>query len=613
MFAPTTTPTQPDATLQSAPPAPRAQQPRSVAPKAPAREDKLSTSSPDSAKDPSPARSGEATFASSFERVVRRGNPSSERTDAPIETPVAPETPVVQPENAPEQASAEPQQHGGATDSQPATPVVVSVPVGCPSRRTPKRPSTRRARPAQPIERTEPARDTPSRATPSRHDSADSSDTADAPRPAPTRAQATTAPQPAPSFTQPAVPPSITEGVETGEPTDAPPPEHRTPGAPRRVAPGSGAPTPDRHQQSEIETVDPRSERAIRPAAQGAPATPAPERENSAPPERARADAATTDEHDEAIVARQAGEARSRRTLAECLSADRWAERASFTPVAEDRPPHDARNAAHGASPATVATPSVAEAQQAAADGRQGRSDDRPRDDSRRIGGGRAEPAKPVAEQPTQQTAQPTNSQAASVDARSAGEIRANAANPAQQGASLTGQGQSAEADDAALASIHRGLSVALRQQGGSVQMRLTPESLGLLKIEMTLSRGAATLQASTPEARELLSRSIETLRASLEAKGLSVERLSITLAPASHGGLSGQHSGTNTGAQQHQQAGAQHSQQGDADAEHDASGERSKGWFEREQRRSNTRQADDAPEPDERLFRYRFGLHAIG
>lgn len=252
--------------------------------------------------------------------------------------------------------------------------------------------------------------------------------------------------------------------------------------------------------------------------------------------------------------------------------------------------------------------PSVAQLQVAAVQPGSSNSDERARDDGRQNAQERAAPAQATATRDA--SAQTGGSQ---FDLRPGGEIRATPANPAQASPSLTGAQDGEALDDAALASVHRGLGVAMKQQGGSVQMRLTPESLGLLKIEMTIARGvvAATLQASTPEARELLGRHIETLRASLEAKGLSVERLTITLAPASHGGSSGQFNGAGSNAQQ--QGAGQQATNADPNADHDASGERSRGWFEREQKRSEHSRDEGMTEPDERLFRFRFGLHAIG
>jgi Meckel syndrome type 1 protein len=212
----------------------------------------------------------------------------------------------------------------------------------------------------------------------------------------------------------------------------------------------------------------------------------------------------------------------------------------------------------------------------------------------------------------------PNHSGAAAQDARPTGEARAPSAPPAPSQTSGSPSGAQTtttpQQDQAALAVANRGLEVALKQQGGSVQLRLTPESLGAMKIEMSIARGAvaATLQASTPEARELLSRNIETLRAALEAKGLSVERLSITLAPASQGGSSGHSFNANTGSPNAQHHAAQQNASNQS-SDHDASGERSRGFFEHHERHRHDRHPARDHATDERLFQHRFGLHAIG
>jgi flagellar hook-length control protein FliK len=228
----------------------------------------------------------------------------------------------------------------------------------------------------------------------------------------------------------------------------------------------------------------------------------------------------------------------------------------------------------------------------------------------------RAESGAARAADPTQNT--PNHSGAAAQDARPTGEARASSAPPApsQHSGSPSGAQTTTtpQQDQAALAVANRGLEVALKQQGGSVQLRLTPESLGAMKIEMSIARGAvaATLQASTPEARELLSRNIETLRAALEAKGLSVERLSITLAPASQGGSSGHSFNANTGSPNTQHHAAQQNASNQS-SDHDASGERSRGFFEHHERHRHDRHPARDHATDERLFQHRFGLHAIG
>jgi flagellar hook-length control protein FliK len=67
-------------------------------------------------------------------------------------------------------------------------------------------------------------------------------------------------------------------------------------------------------------------------------------------------------------------------------------------------------------------------------------------------------------------------------------------------------------------------------QRGGSLTMRLDPPGLGQVVIRMTVSDGVvqAELHASNSAGRVVMERGLETLRASLESRGLTVERLSV-------------------------------------------------------------------------------------
>jgi flagellar hook-length control protein FliK len=75
-----------------------------------------------------------------------------------------------------------------------------------------------------------------------------------------------------------------------------------------------------------------------------------------------------------------------------------------------------------------------------------------------------------------------------------------------------------------------RGLTALASQKGGSITMRLDPPMLGELTIRMTVTKGVveASMQTATHAARLILERGADQLRTSLEARGLSVERLSI-------------------------------------------------------------------------------------
>ncbi|HAW96522.1 MAG TPA: hypothetical protein DCX60_09620 [Phycisphaerales bacterium] len=81
-----------------------------------------------------------------------------------------------------------------------------------------------------------------------------------------------------------------------------------------------------------------------------------------------------------------------------------------------------------------------------------------------------------------------------------------------------------------------RGMNALASQRGGSLTIRLDPPSLGQVMIRMSVSDGAvhAELHASNAAGRVVMERGLETLRASLESRGLSVERLSVQAASAS-------------------------------------------------------------------------------
>ena len=104
-------------------------------------------------------------------------------------------------------------------------------------------------------------------------------------------------------------------------------------------------------------------------------------------------------------------------------------------------------------------------------------------------------------------------------------------------GAGTAGRGAQEGAPTAFEGAVTRGLSAVLRQNGGSVVIRLIPETLGPLKISMSLDKSSVsvTLDAATPQAHELLTKNLGTLRQSLEAQGLRVERMGVTLAHANH------------------------------------------------------------------------------
>jgi flagellar hook-length control protein FliK len=80
---------------------------------------------------------------------------------------------------------------------------------------------------------------------------------------------------------------------------------------------------------------------------------------------------------------------------------------------------------------------------------------------------------------------------------------------------------------------VARGLAAAVRQRDGTLTLRLSPESLGDIKIVVRVESGqvSAQIDAQTDQARQLLSDTASTLRSALEAQGLVVERIEV--APA--------------------------------------------------------------------------------
>ena len=92
-------------------------------------------------------------------------------------------------------------------------------------------------------------------------------------------------------------------------------------------------------------------------------------------------------------------------------------------------------------------------------------------------------------------------------------------------------------------AQFGRGMAAALRQNGGSVTIRLQPEALGDLKIKMSLEPGkvAASFEVQTDQARHLLGKTMDTLRTALEARGLEVDRLDVQVADRAHPAQTGE------------------------------------------------------------------------
>jgi len=116
---------------------------------------------------------------------------------------------------------------------------------------------------------------------------------------------------------------------------------------------------------------------------------------------------------------------------------------------------------------------------------------------------------------------------------------------------------------------------------GGSMTMKLNPESLGALRIQMTMHQGDISLQfhANSEEAGSMIRESLDGLRSTLAAQGFKLDQVTIHSLNRGQGSPSGQH----------------YQQDGNASGQnHDAGGERSRGF--REQGAGNHRQTRENP-----------------
>lgn len=107
-----------------------------------------------------------------------------------------------------------------------------------------------------------------------------------------------------------------------------------------------------------------------------------------------------------------------------------------------------------------------------------------------------------------------------------------------QQGASSRQQVLQADAERFQ-AQLSRGLASALRQAGGQVLLRLQPEAMGMVRVQLDVDQGSVTarFEATTEQARQLLDSNLAALRQSLEARGLQVERLHVQGPPPGSSG----------------------------------------------------------------------------
>jgi flagellar hook-length control protein FliK len=80
---------------------------------------------------------------------------------------------------------------------------------------------------------------------------------------------------------------------------------------------------------------------------------------------------------------------------------------------------------------------------------------------------------------------------------------------------------------------VHKGVTQALNAPGGAITLRLSPEHLGQVRIQVHLKDGGvkASFEVGSGRARELVEKSLASLRTSLVDKGLRVEGLQVALA----------------------------------------------------------------------------------
>ncbi len=207
----------------------------------------------------------------------------------------------------------------------------------------------------------------------------------------------------------------------------------------------------------------------------------------------------------------------------------------SNAPVSNATPSTDQPTSQGAASPGSPAS--------AAGESNQER-DPKPSTNDQPPGGSRSEPA--AASPASTHSALPASPAARAVPLVAATTRGEGARSPGVQGVS-PGTSRRADARVLAQKSAHspaqpvirqavQGLAAALTRKDGQVTLRLAPEQLGELKIQLKL-RGTtveAKIEASTEPAKKLLERERDSLRAALESRGLNVERVEISLRPES-------------------------------------------------------------------------------
>ncbi|XOV74068.1 MAG: flagellar hook-length control protein FliK [Phycisphaerales bacterium] len=155
---------------------------------------------------------------------------------------------------------------------------------------------------------------------------------------------------------------------------------------------------------------------------------------------------------------------------------------------------------------------------------------------------------------------------------------------------------------------VARGMNAVLRQGGGALTMRLSPASLGEVRIEMSMQNGRVSVQFDVGNiaAYQAIKGQMTELRQSLEQRGMTVERVETHVSPALARSAQAESNANNRGGEQTAQHG-QHNR-------HDAAGEQSRGRADAEnqgQRGEWSQHAHDELESDFEQS-LRLGLDAV-
>ncbi len=119
-----------------------------------------------------------------------------------------------------------------------------------------------------------------------------------------------------------------------------------------------------------------------------------------------------------------------------------------------------------------------------------------------------------------------------------------------------------------------RGVMAMTNTRGGNMTMRLHPESLGPLRVQMSINQGQVSVQfhTQTADASALIRDSVDGLRSALESQGYRLDQ--VTIQPLSRGESQGQAAGGQDHSDRHGSG---------SESEHDAGGERSRGFSDRD------------------------------